>query len=237
MKRIVAGTATIALACLWASSVAAPPGAVAATLVAAAAAVEVPFTVAKKDIESHWKKNYSTETLLEINSAGDGTASVRIINLKKVPYYSVPARVKVKRADGSVATFSVSVIYKKPAERWVFEDVATGSVQQEKASGQNAPPFAEAEALITKGWVEKFSPQGDTEIKILKVHPTAPKFKAYGKRFWYSYRIDVEFRTGNNRYQCQGQEVDLVKENADAPWAFNASKNYPPDVCQGRYLK
>ena len=236
MKRIIAGSALIALLWIWVSPVAAHPGAVVPTLLAFAAAPQVAFTVAKKDIESYWKKNYSKETILEINPAGAGTASEKIINLKKVPYYSVPARVKVKRTDGSVATFSVSSIYKKPADNWIFEDVATGNVQQEKASAQDAPPFVEAEALIAKGWVDKFSQEGDSGIKILKVHP-GPAFKAYGQRFWYRYRIDVEYNSGNTRYQCQGQEADLVKENAGAPWAFKALKNSPSGACQGRNLK
>ena len=190
--------------------------------------------MAKKDIESYWKKSWSAETLVEVNAAGAGISSVKIINLKKVPYYSVPARVRVKRADGSVATFSVSTIYKKPGATWIFEDVATGNVQQEKASGQEPPPFAEAEDLIRKGWTQKFTQEGDTEIAIHKVHPN-PKFKAYGQRFWYTYRIDVDYRSYNTRYQCQGQEVDLVKENASAPWGFNARKD--SNNCQGQNLK
>ena len=59
MKRIIAGSATIALACLWASSVGMLVGVVVPARVAAAAAVPVEFTVARKDIESYWKKNYS----------------------------------------------------------------------------------------------------------------------------------------------------------------------------------
>ena len=75
------------MACLWIFSL--------------TAAAQVPFAVAKKDIESYWKKSWSAETLLEVNAAGAGISSVKIINLRKVPYYSVPARVRVKRADGS----------------------------------------------------------------------------------------------------------------------------------------
>lgn len=231
MNKTRAGLATIALACFLASPVRPIRGALGNGRVAVA---EVPFMLAKKDIETYWKKNYSTETILEINSAGDGTRSVKIINLKKVPYYSVPAKVKVKRADGSVVSFSVSVIYKKSAAKWIFEDVGTGNVQQQKASGQDAPPTAEAEAMIAKGWADKFSPEGDTAIKVLKVYPS-PAFKAYGQRFWYRYRIDLEYTSGNSRYHCQGQEVDLVKENAAAPWSFKALKN--AGVCQGQALK
>ena len=234
MKRTAGGSAMITIACIWASFVAVSSGPVAPMLVAVPAPAEVQFTTAKRDIESYWKRNWSAETIIEIKSAGEGTSSLKIINRRKVPYYSVPAKVRVKRANGSVATFSVSVIYKKPAERWIFEDVATGNVQQEKASGQDAPPFAEAEAAITKGWGEKFSSQGDTDIKILKIHPN-PAFKAYGKSFWYIYRIDLEYTMGRTRYQCQGQEVDLVKENADAPWAFRAVKNM--GGCRGRNVK
>lgn len=237
MKRIIAGWATIVLACLWASPVAAYPPAAGPAPLAAAPPVEVPFTVAKKDIESWWKKAWSTETILEISPAGEGISSVKIVNLRKVPYYSAPARVKVKRANGTVATFSVSAIYKKPAEKWIFENVATGNVQEEKAAGQDPPPFAEAEAMITKGWVDKFSPQGDTDIKILKVHPN-PKFKAYGKRFWFIYLVDLEYTSAASRdlrKHCKGQEVDLVKENADAPWVFGAFQN--TNVCEARPIK
>lgn len=219
MKRVLARVSMIALACLWIPSV------------AAAAAAAVPFSTAKKDIESYWKKNYSRETILEIKPAGEGTSSVKIVNLKKIPYYSVPAQVRIRRADGSVANFSVSAIYKKPGAAWIFEDVATGNVQQEKAGGQDAPPLAEAEALIGKGWTEKFSQEGDTDIKILKVHPN-PTFKAYGQRFWYRYRIDLEYTMGRTHYQCKGQEVDLVKENTGAPWTFKALKN--TSLCQGQ---
>lgn len=35
---------------------------------------------------------------------------------------------------------------------------------------------------------------------------------------------------GKTPYQCQGQEVDLAKENASAPWTFKAMKNTA--VCQ-----
>lgn len=221
MKSKVTVLAAIAMACVWAS------------LVAVSAAAQVEFAVAKKDIESYWKKNYSTETILEIKPAGKGTSSVKVINLRKVPYYSVPTKVRVKRADASVATFSISVIYKKPAAKWIFEDIGTGTVEQEKATGQEPPPFAEAEALIRKGWVDKFSQEGDTDITIHKVHPN-PAFKAYGQRFWYRYRIDVDYTSGNTRYECRGQEVDLVKENADAPWVFKALKD--TGLCQGRNL-
>lgn len=222
MKRIATGWATMAWTCLC--------------ILTLSAAAQVPFAVAKKDIESYWKKSWPAETILEVNAAGPGIASEKIVNLKKVPYYSVPARVKVKRADGSVAAFSVSAIYKKPGATWVFENVATGDVQQEKASGQEPPPFAEAEDLIRKGWLDKFSAEGDTEITIHRVHPN-PKFKAYRQRFWYTYQVDVDFRSYNTRYQCQGQEAILTKENADAPWKFSAMKNYPSGVCQGQNLK
>lgn len=215
MKRSVTASAAILLACLW---------------VVVPAAAQVPFAVAKKDIEAYWKKSWPKEAILEVNAAGAGISSMKIINLKKVPYYSVPARVRVKRADGSVAAFSVSAIYKKPAATWIFEDVATGNVQQEKAGGQEPPPLAEAEELIRKGWTEKFSAEGDTGITIQKVHPN-PSFKAYGQRFWYRYKIDLQYTMGRTRYQCQGQEVDLVKENASAPWTFKAMKN--TGVCQG----
>ncbi len=215
MKRGLAVCSAVALACLW---------------LAVPAATQVTFAVAKKDIESHWKKSYPKETILEVNAAGAGISSVKIINLKKVPYHSVPARVRVKRADGSVAAFSVSAIYKKPGATWIFEDVSTGNVTQEKAGGQEPPPFAEAEELIRKGWTEKFSAEGDTDITIHKVHPN-PSFKAYGQRFWYRYKIDLQYTMGRTRYQCQGQEVDLVKENASAAWTFKAMKN--TGVCQG----
>ena len=231
MKMTVAGSAAMALACFWASPVAQSSGSVAPNLVAVAAPAEVQFTTAKRDIESYWKKNWSAETIIEVQPAGNGISSVRIINLRKVPYYSVPAKVRVKRADGSVANFSVSAIYRKPGAAWIFEDVATGNVQQEKAGGQDAPSPAEAEALISKGWTEKFSQEGDTDIKILKVHPH-PAFKAYGQRFWYRYRIDLEYTMGTTHYQCKGQEVDLVKENTGAPWTFKALKN--TSVCQGQ---
>ncbi len=234
MNRTFHRWTAIALACVGASLVAICLPTVVPALHGAVPAAEVSFAVAKQDLEAHWKKSYPTETILEISSGGAGISSEKIINLKKVPYYSVPAKVRVKRADGSVASFSVSVIYKKPAARWIFEDVATGNVQQEKASGQDAPPFAEAEAMITQGWMGKFSQEGDTDIKILKVHPN-PSFKAYGQRFWYRYRIDLEYTSGNAHYTCQGQEVDLVKENAGAPWVFKALKN--TGVCQGRNLR
>ncbi|MGH6628562.1 MAG: hypothetical protein ACREB3_02395, partial [Burkholderiales bacterium] len=165
MKR-TAYRAAMAWTCLW--------------ILTATAAAQVPFAVARKDIESYWKKSWPAETLIELNAAGPGIASEKIINLKRVPYYSVPARAKVKRADGSVATFSVSAIYKKPGAAWVFENVATGNVQQEKTSGQEPPPFAEAEELIRTGWVDKFSAEGDIEITIHKVHPN-PAFRASGQ--------------------------------------------------------
>jgi len=203
-------------------------------ILTASAAAQVPFAVAKKDIESYWKKSWPAETLLELTAAGAGIASEKIINLRKVPYYSVPARAKVKRADGSVATFSVSAVYKKPGAAWLFENVATGNVQQEKTTGQDAPSPSEAEALITKGWTNKFSQEGDTDIQIHKVHP-APAFKAYGQRYWYTYRIDVDYTSSNARYECKGQKADLVKENASAPWTFKALKD--SSVCQGRNLK
>jgi hypothetical protein len=210
-------------------------GPAAPTLVAVPAPAEVQFATAQGDVESHWKKNWPAETILEIKSAGEGTSSLKVINnLGKVPCYSVPAKVRVKRTNGSVATFSVWAIYKKPAQRWIFEDIATGNVQQEKASGQDEPPFVEAEAAITKGWVDKFSSQGDTDTKILKIHSN-PVFKAYGKGFSYTCQIDLEYATGRTRYQCQGQEVDLVKENAAAPWTFRAVKNM--GGCQGQRPK
>lgn len=219
MKRNIVVPATIVLAILWASSV---------------AAAQVTFARAKQDIQSYWKKNWSTETILEVNAAGAGIASEKIINLKKVPYYSVPARVRVKRADGSVANFKVSAIYKKPGTAWVFEDVGTGAVEQEKATGQEPPPFEEAEGMIRKGWMDKFSAEGDTEITIHKVHPD-PKFKAYGQRVWYTYKIDVDYRSSNARYQCKGQEARLVRQTADAPWMFEAMKDI--NVCQGQNVR
>lgn len=219
MKRSVTGFAAILLACLW---------------VVVPAAAQVTFATAKKDIEAYWKKSWSKETILEVNAAGAGISSVKIINLKKVPYYSVPARVRVKRGDGSVAAFSVSAIYKKPGATWLFEDVATGNVQQEKAGGQEPPPFAEAEAMIRKGWMEKFSAEGQTEIAIHTVHPN-PAFKAYGQRFWYTYRVDVDYRSYNTRYQCKRQEATLIKENAAAPWKFNA--HIDSNNCEGQNLK
>ena len=197
-------------------------------------AAQVTFVTAKKDIEVHWKKSYPTETILAITSGGAGRASEKIINLKRVPYYSVPAKVRVKRADGSVANFSASAIYAKPGARWIFEDVGVGNVQQEKTSGQEPPPFAEAEDLIRKGWLDKFSAEGDTEIAIHEVHPN-PTFKASGQWYSYRYRIDLEYRSYNTHYQCQGQKVDLVKENAAAPWTFKALKD--TSVCQGRNLR
>jgi len=238
MKRIAAFSAAIVLACLWALPIAACRVADMRALFAAAPPVEVTFAVAKQDIQSWWKKSWPAETILEINAAGEGTSSVKVINLRKVPYYSVPAKVKVKRANGTVANFSISVIYKKPAEKWIFEDVATGNVQQEKASGQEPPPFAEAEAMIRKGWMDKFTQEGHKEINILKVHPN-PAFKAYGKRFWFTYRIDVDYNAayGNTRYECKGQEVELKKENAEAPWVFGALLGNPSGACQGRNLK
>jgi hypothetical protein len=203
-------------------------------ILTAVSAAQVPFAVAKKDIESYWKKSWPAEALLELNAAGPGIASEKIINLKKVPYYSVPARAKVKRADGSVATFSVSAIYKRPGTSWVFENVATGNVQQEKTTGQDAPSPAEAETLIKKGWTDRFTQEGDTDITIHKVHP-GPAFKAYGQRYWYTYKIDVDYTSGNARYECKGQKVDLVKENSAAPWTFKAMKD--TSTCQGRNLR
>jgi len=199
-------------------------------LCASPLAAQVTFVTAKKDIEAHWKKSYPTETILAVTSGGAGRASEKIVNLRRIPYYSVPAKVRVKRADASVANFSVSAIYKKPGSTWIFEDVGTGAVEQEKAGGQEPPSFAEAEALIRKGWTEKFSAEGDTDITIHKIHPN-PSFKAYGQRFWYRYKIDLQYTMGRTRYQCQGQEVDLVKENASAAWTFKAMKN--TGVCQG----
>ncbi len=236
MKRITAVSAAIVLACLWALPIAAFR--VKPALFAAAPPVEVTFAVAKQDIQSWWKKSWPAETILEINSAGEGTSSVKVINLRKVPYCSVPAKVKVKRANGTVATFSVSAIYKKPAEKWIFENVGTGNVEEEKAAGQDPPPFAEAEAMIRKGWMDKFTQEGHKEINILKVHPN-PAYKAYGKRFWYIYRIDVDYNAayGKTRYECKGQEVELKKENAEAPWVFGALLGNPSGACQGRNLK
>ncbi len=221
MKRMVAVLAVMAVVCWCASTVAA----------------QVTFATAKKDLESHWKKNYPTETILAVTSGGSGRSSEKIVNLKKVPYYSVPAKVRVKRADGSVANFSVSAIYKKPGAAWIFEDVGVGAVEQEKAAGQEPPPFEEAEAMIRKGWVEKFSAQGDTEIEIHKVYPN-PKFKASGQRLIYTYRIDVDYRSYNTRYQCRGQYAELVKADASAPWTFQALKNYGDgEPCKGQNLR
>ncbi len=195
---------------------------------------QILFATAKKDIQVHWKKSYPAETILAITSGGAGRSSEKIVNLRKIPYYSVPAIVRVKRADGSVANFSVSAIYKKPGATWIFEDVGTGAVEQEKASGQAPPPFAEAEALIRKGWVEKFTGHGHTEIAIHTIHPN-PAFKGYGQRFWYTYRVDVDFRSGNTRYQCKGQEARLTKENAEAPWVFDAYVD--GNKCEGQNLR
>lgn len=203
-------------------------------LIVVSAVAQVSFTVAKTDIETYWKKSWPKETLLEVASAGAGIPSVRLVNLKRVSYYSVPAKVRVKRADGSVANFSVSAIYQKPAVTWIFENVATGNVQQEKVAGQEPPPFAEAEAIIRKGWTDKFSAEGDTQIVIHKVYPD-PKFKSYAQRFWYIYRIDVDYRSGNTQYQCRGQEANVGKSNPDSPWLFSGIKNAA--VCQGQNLK
>lgn len=52
------------------------------------------------------------------------------------------------------------------------------------------------------------------------------------QRFWYRYRIDLEHTMGATHYQCQGQEVDLVKENAGAQWTFKALKD--TSVCKGK---
>ncbi len=203
-------------------------------LAAVSATAQVAFTTAKTDIETYWKKSWPNETLLEVASAGAGIPSVRLVNLKKVSYYSVPAKVRVERADGSVATFSVSAIYKKPVTAWIFDTVSTGNVQQEKVAGQEPPPFAEAEAIIRKGWNDKFSAEGDTLIVIHKVYPD-PKFKAYAQRFWYIYRIDVDYRSAKTQYVCRGQEVNVGKSNADSPWLFSAMKNAA--LCQGQNLK
>ncbi|MCI0404056.1 MAG: hypothetical protein L0212_11120 [Acidobacteria bacterium] len=218
MKNMVAVSAALAVPCLLVSL----------------AAAQVPFEVAKKDLESHWKKSYPTETVLAVTSRGAGVSSVKIINLRKVPYYSVPAKVRVKRANGSVANFSVSAIYARPGARWIFEDVGVGNVEQEKASGQQPPPFDEAEALIRAGWVDQFTGHGHTEIAVHTVHPN-PAFKAYGQRFWYTYLVEVNYRSGNTRYQCKRQEARLVKENPGAPWKFDAYID--GDKCEGQNLR
>ncbi len=218
MRKVLAVSAAMAVVCLW----------------AALAQAQVTFATAKKDLAAHWKKNYPTETVLAITARGAGVSSVKVINLRKVPYYSVPAKVRVKRGDSSVANFSVSAIYAKPGTRWIFEDVGVGNVEQEKAAGQDAPPFAEAEALIRKGWTDQFSAQGQTEITIHTVH-LDPKFKAYGQRVRYIYAVDVDFRSGNTRYQCKRHPAELVKENAAAPWRFQAL--WDISYCTGQNLK
>lgn len=218
MRKMVVVSAALAAVCLWALP----------------SSAQVTFVTAKKDIEAHWKKSYPTETILAVTSGGAGRSSEKVVNLKIVPYYSVPAKVRVKRADGSVANFSVSAIYKKPGARWIFEDVGTGAVEQEKAGGQEPPPFDEAEALVRNGWVEKFTGHGHSEIAIHTVHPN-PAFKAYAQRFWYTYRVDVDYRSGNTRYQCKGQEARLVKENAAAPWKFDAYID--GNKCEGQNLR
>ncbi len=218
MRKRLAVLAAWAVVCLW----------------AVLAPAQVTFATAEKDIAAHWKKNFPTETVLSITSRGAGVSSVKVINLRKVPYYSVPAKVRVKRADASVANFSVSAIYAKPGARWIFEDVGVGNVEQEKASGQDAPPFAEAEAMIRKGWMDTFSAQGQTEITVHTVHPN-PTFKAYGQRVRYIYAVDVDYRSSNTRYQCKRHPAELVKENAAAPWQFQARGDI--SYCTGQNLK
>lgn len=161
------------------------------------------WTTAESQIKSAWPKKYPGEKILKISANGaassyekmESTGQERIESdaeryeyFVKVSYCRVPARVSVKRSNGSESLYEVSAIFKQGATGYQFSDIAVGDSSEVAASGQEPPTKDEIKKLIAELWI---SLHPDNRVE--KVALSDPELKKdTGKnRWWYNVGADI----------------------------------------------
>ncbi len=183
-----------------------------------------PWKTAETHLRTNWGKKYAGETVLKIVADGEpstyekmeSTGKEKIGNdgnryeyFEKVIYCRVPAKVTVKRANGTQTVFDVSAIYKVKGKSFQFDNIGVSGNSEVAGEGQEAPSKDVIKKAIADQW--KAENPGHSVDKVAVTDPELKKDSSEN-RWWYNVGADI-FITDENgiKKKCVNDYTTIYK--------------------------